>query len=401
MLEGKNVILGITASIAAYKSTYIVRLLKKLGASVKVIQTESSTSFVTPLSLSTLSENQVVIDVIDKENNIWISHVELGLWADIMIIAPITAKTMSKMVQGNCDNQLIATYLSAKCPVYFAPAMDLDMYKHQSTKNNINKLISFGNKFIKPNYGELASGLIGEGRMAEPEEIIKYIIEDINSQKDLYNINCLVTAGPTYENIDPIRYIGNKSTGKMGLEISKNLANRGAKVKLIMGPSNLKSCHPNISQVNINTADQMYNEVEKHFDNSEISVFSAAVSDYKPKKVYNEKYKKINDEWKLDLIKNRDIISEMSFRRNKNQYVVGFALESENEIDNAIKKLKKKKMDMIILNSIRDNGSTFGYETNKITIIDKKLNIKNYNLKNKSEVANDIVEKIIEMINNA
>tara|TARA_B100000902_G_scaffold395817_1_gene455242 strand:- start:2639 stop:3844 length:1206 start_codon:yes stop_codon:yes gene_type:complete len=401
MLEGKNVILGITASIAAYKSTYIVRLLKKLGASVKVIQTESSTSFVTPLSLSTLSENQVVIDVIDKENNKWISHVELGLWADIMIIAPITAKTMSKMVQGNCDNQLIATYLSAKCPVYFAPAMDLDMYKHQSTKNNINKLISFGNKFIKPNYGELASGLIGEGRMAEPEEIIKYIIEDINSQKDLYNINCLVTAGPTYENIDPIRYIGNKSTGKMGLEISKNLANRGAKVKLIMGPSNLKSCHPNISQVNINTADQMYNEVEKHFDNSEISVFSAAVSDYKPKKVYNEKYKKINDEWKLDLIKNRDIISEMSFRRNKNQYVVGFALESENEIDNAIKKLKKKKMDMIILNSIRDNGSTFGYETNKITIIDKKLNIKNYNLKNKSEVANDIVEKIIEMINNA
>lgn len=399
MLKGKNVLLGVTASIAAYKATYIVRLLKKLGASVKVIQTEASLDFVTPLSLSVLSGNDVIVDVIDKETKKWISHVDLGIWADYMIIAPVTAKTMSKMVEGNCDNQLIASYLSSKCPVYFAPAMDLDMYKHPSTQANIKKLESFGNKLIPSNHGELASGLIGEGRMEEPEEIINFILEDINIEKELSGKNCLITAGPTHENIDPVRFISNKSSGKMGMAIAEELSDKGAKVTLIMGPSNLTSNHPNIKQINIVSAEEMYNEVDSYFNNSDISVFTAAVSDYKSKEVFTEKVKKSEENWSLSLEKNKDILQTMSLRKNKNQFVVGFALETVNEIENAKEKLKKKKLDLMVLNSTKDKGATFGYDTNKIKIIDKNLSVTDFPLKCKKEVAKDIVDEIINKVN--
>ena len=396
MLKGKKVLLGVTASIAAYKATYIVRLLKKLGASVRVIQTEASLDFVTPLVLSTLSENSVIIDVIDKDTQEWNSHVELGIWADYIIFAPLTAKSMSKMVEGNCDNQLIASYLSAKCPVYFAPAMDLDMYQHPSTQNNIKKLQEYGNVLIPAQYGELASGLVGEGRMAEPEDVINFILNDINKKKELFEKSCLVTAGPTHENIDPVRYIGNRSSGKMGSAIAEELAEKGATVTLVMGPSSIKSNHPNVNQINVTTADEMYEVVSQHFSESDISVFSAAVSDYKPKVVYKEKVKKLDDNWTVELEKNKDILMEMSLSKRENQFVVGFALETENEQENAINKLKKKKLDLIILNSTKDSGATFGFDTNKITIIEKDLKVREFDLKNKSEVAKDIVSAIIK-----
>ena len=399
MLKDKKILLGVTASIAAYKSTHIVRLLKKLGASVRVIQTEASLDFVTSLVLSTLSENDVIVDIVDKETSQWNNHVELGLWADYMIIAPVTAKTMSKMVEGNCDNQLIACYLSAKCPVYFAPAMDLDMYKHPSTQNNINKLQEFGNKLIPVNHGELASGLVGEGRMAEPEEIIDFLLNDINSDKELFGKNCLVTAGPTQENIDPVRFIGNRSSGKMGMAIANELAEKGAEVNLVMGPSNISSSHYNINQINVNSASQMYDEVEKVFLDSDISVFAAAVSDYKPIQTYSEKIKKSDGNMEIKLEKTKDILLEMSSDKKDHQFVVGFALETENEEKNAIKKLQTKNLDMIILNSTKDKGATFGYDTNKISIIEKDLSVTNYDLKEKSEVAKDIVSSIIKKIN--
>ena len=399
MLKDKKILLGVTASIAAYKSTHIVRLLKKLGASVRVIQTEASLDFVTSLVLSTLSENDVIVDIVDKETNQWNNHVELGLWADYMIIAPVTAKTMSKMVEGNCDNQLIASYLSAKCPVYFAPAMDLDMYKHPSTQNNIKKLQEFGNKLIPVNHGELASGLVGEGRMAEPEEIIDFLLNDIHSDKELFGKNCLVTAGPTQENIDPVRFIGNRSSGKMGMEIANELAEKGAEVNLVMGPSNLSAAHCNINQINVNSASQMYDEVEKVFLDSDISVFAAAVSDYKPIKTYSEKIKKSDGNMEIKLEKTKDILLEMSSDKKDHQFVVGFALETENEEKNAIKKLQTKNLDMIILNSTKDKGATFGFDTNKISIIEKDLSVTNYDLKEKSEVAKDIVSSIIKKIN--
>jgi phosphopantothenoylcysteine decarboxylase/phosphopantothenate--cysteine ligase len=399
MLKGKKVLLGVTASIAAYKATYIVRLLKKLGASVRVIQTEASLDFVTTLVLSTLSENSVIIDVIDKDTKEWNSHVELGLWADYIIFAPLTAKSMSKMVEGNCDNQLIASYLSAKCPVYFAPAMDLDMYQHPSTQKNIKKLQEYGNVLIPVQYGELASGLVGEGRMAEPEDIINFILNDINKEKELFGKSCLVTAGPTHENIDPVRYIGNRSSGKMGSAIAEELAEKGANVTLVMGPSSIKSNHPNVNQINVTTADEMYEVVSQHFSESDISVFSAAVSDYKPKVVYKEKVKKLDDNWTVELEKNKDILMEMSLSKRENQFVVGFALETENEQENAINKLKKKKLDLIILNSTKDSGATFGFDTNKITIIEKDLKVREFDLKNKSEVAKDIVSAIIKKLN--
>ena len=399
MLKGKNVLLGVTASIAAYKATYIVRLLKKLGASVRVIQTEASLDFVSPLVLSTLSENKVIYEVIDKKTNEWNSHVELGLWADYMIVAPATAKSMSKMAEGNCDNQLIATYLSAKCPVYFAPAMDLDMYKHPSTKTNIKKLQEFGNKFIPVNNGELASGLVGEGRMAEPEEIIDFIIDDINKKKELFGKNCLVTAGPTQENIDPVRYIGNRSSGKMGLSIANELAEKGAKVTLVMGPSQLFSSHPNINQINVISAEEMYKEVNSVFANSDISLFSAAVSDYKPIESYSEKVKNEKGNWDISLEKNKDILKDMALRKKGNQLVIGFALETENEKENAISKLKNKNLDFIVLNSTKDKGATFEVDTNKISIIEKDLTITDFELKAKTEVAKDIVSVILKKIN--
>ncbi|MDB9895913.1 bifunctional phosphopantothenoylcysteine decarboxylase/phosphopantothenate--cysteine ligase CoaBC [Flavobacteriales bacterium] len=395
MLNGKNVLLGITASIAAYKSASIVRLLKKSGAQVKVIQTPESANFITSLTLSTLSENDVLLDLVDSESNTWNNHVELSLWADLMIIAPLTAKSMSKMVQGNCDNLLLATYLSAKCPVYFAPAMDLDMYKHPSTINNINKLTSFSNIHIPATYGFLASGLEGEGRMCEPEEIISFIKLDLEDKLILKGKKILITSGPTREAIDKVRYISNYSSGKMGFSLAKVAISLGANVTIISGPTDQVIEKERLDVINVVSAEDMFNEVEAHLPKYDIIIFAAAVSDFKPKDVFTSKLK--NKNINLELVQTNDIAMFASTIRTKNQIIVGFALETENGIINAKEKLIKKDFDLIILNSLRDKNSGFNYDTNKITIIDKASNVYSFKLKDKIEVAKDIFDKIIEL----
>ena len=395
MLNGKNVLLGITASIAAYKSASIVRLLKKSGAQVKVIQTPESANFITSLTLSTLSENDVLLDLVDSESNTWNNHVELSLWADLMIIAPLTAKSMSKMVQGNCDNLLLATYLSAKCPVYFAPAMDLDMYKHPSTINNINKLTSFSNIHIPATYGFLASGLEGEGRMCEPEEIISFIKLDLEDKLILKGKKILITSGPTREAIDKVRYISNYSSGKMGFSLAKVAISLGANVTMISGPTDQVIEMERLDVINVVSAEDMFNEVEAHLPKYDIIIFAAAVSDFKPKDVFTSKLK--NKNINLELVQTNDIAMFASTIRTKNQIIVGFALETENGIINAKEKLIKKDFDLIILNSLQDKNSGFNYDTNKITIIDKASNVYSFKLKDKIEVAKDIFDKIIEL----
>ena len=398
MLKGKNVILGVTASIAAYKSAFIVRELKKAGAFVKVIQTDASLDFVTPLTLSTLSENTVLTKMVEEDTKDWISHVDLAKWADLMLIAPTTAKTMAKMVSGECDSLLLATYLSAKCPVYFAPAMDLDMYKHPSTKKNIEKLRNFGNKFIAPTFGELASGLVGEGRMAEPEDIIDFITKDLSADLPLSKKKVLITAGPTYEPIDPVRFIGNHSSGKMGYHLAMQAANNGAEVTLIMGPSNLKVENSNVFQIDVKTAEQMQRSVKEHFKNTDIAIFAAAVSDYKPQTFETQKIKKNDNNWDISLSKTNDILLEISQEKKEDQILVGFALETENELSNAKEKLINKNLDMIVLNSLNDKGAGFGYDSNKITIIEKDNKIEEFELKHKREVAKDIIDRIIQKL---
>ena len=397
MLKGKKVLLGVTASIAAYKSAELVRLFKKAGASVRVIQTEASLDFVASLTLATLSENPVLTKMVDAESGEWSNHVELGLWADMMVIAPLTANTMAKMKSGECDNLLLATYLSAKCPVYFAPAMDLDMYKHPSTKANISTLEEYGNILIPSGFGELASGLVGEGRMAEPAEIIELILSNLNKDLPLTNKKVLITAGPTHEPIDPIRFIGNRSSGKMGIALALEAANQGAKVNLILGPTSLDSKHANITIYKIETAEQMYRKVDAIFNDSDISIFSAAVADYSPEEVAENKIKKSDTTLSISLKKTTDILAEMGKRKGASQLVIGFALETENEIENAKSKLISKNLDMIVLNSLNNKGAGFQYNTNKITIIDKANNITEFELKDKSEVAKDIINKIIEL----
>ena len=398
MLKNKNVILGVTASIAAYKSAFIIRELKKAGAKVKVIQTDASLDFVSPLTLSVLSENPVLTKMTNEDSKHWISHVELGIWADLMLIAPVTAKTMGKMVMGECDNLLLATYLSAKCPVYFAPAMDLDMYKHPSTEQNIAKLESFGNKLISSEFGELASGLVGEGRMAEPETIIDFILKDLMVNLSLSKKKVLITAGPTYEPIDPVRFIGNHSSGKMGYHLAMQAADNGAEVVLIMGPSNLKAIHSSILQIDVKTAQEMQSKVQKYFKSSDIAIFSAAVSDYKTSKVEPQKVKKSGENWNITLQKTNDILLQVSQKKKKNQILVGFALETENEMENATAKLQQKNLDLIVLNSLNDKGAGFFHDTNKITIIEKDNKVEEFKLKYKSEVAKDIMDKIIQKL---
>ena len=397
MLKGKKVLLGVTASIAAYKTAELVRLFKKAGASVKVIQTEASLHFVTPLTLATLSENSVLSQMIDADSGEWNSHVDLGLWADFMVIAPLTANTMAKMTTGECDNLLLATYLSAKCPVYFAPAMDLDMYKHPSTLYNIEKLQSFGNILIPSGFGELASGLVGEGRMAEPSEIIEHIIADLSKDLPLSNKEVLITAGPTYEAIDPVRFIGNRSSGKMGIALALECANNGAKVNLVLGPSHIVVKHSNISVSKVESASEMFKMVNSYFKSSDIAIFAAAVADYTPSFVAKNKIKKSDEKLTISLLKTTDILSEMALKKTAKQFVVGFALETENELENAKEKLKSKNLDMIVLNSLNNKGAGFEHNTNKITIIDKQNNIFDFELKDKSEVAKDIIAKIIEL----
>ena len=396
VLSGKKILLGITAGIAAYKTATLVRLFIKLGAEVKVIMTPASKDFITPLTLSTLSKNPVHSTFYEKEdeNELWNNHVELGLWADYFVIAPATANTLSKMVSGTCDNLLLATYLSAKCPVYFAPAMDLDMYKHPSTKENLKALQSFGNVMIPATSGELASGLVGEGRMAEPEDIITFIENDILSKLPLKGKKVLLTAGPTYEAIDPVRFIGNHSSGKMGFAIAKAAANLGAEVILISGPTHQTIKHSLVKRIDVVSAEDMFNAVHHYFKEVDVAILSAAVADYKPKNVANQKIKKASATLTMELTPTKDILASLG-EIKEHQFLVGFALETENEIENAKSKIKKKNLDAIVLNSLQDKGAGFATNTNKITIIDKDLNSKMFELKSKEEVAVDILKEII------
>ena len=399
ILSGKKILLGISGGIAAYKTAILVRLFIKNGAEVKVVMTPDAKEFITPLTLSTLSKNPVHSSFTsDDQDETWNNHVELGMWADLILICPATANTLSKMANGNCDNLLIAVYLSAKCPVYFAPAMDLDMYKHQSTKDSISKLLENGNILIPAETGELASGLIGEGRLAEPDSILNFIEADIIKSLPLRGKKILVTAGPTYEAIDPVRYISNHSSGKMGFEIAKKASDLGAEVFLISGPSNQKISTRSINLINVVSSKDMHEEVIKYYSEADIVIMAAAVSDFKPKDFSNKKIKKDNIQPKMELEKTKDVLLELG-RLKKNQFLVGFALENENEIENSLKKLKNKNLDLIILNSLNDKGAGFGTETNKITIINSKEEKTDYDLKDKSEVAEDILNSIMSQIN--
>ena len=400
MLGGKNILLGITGGIAAYKTTFLVRLLIKAGANVKVVLTESASSFVSPLTLATLSKNPAVTSFVKKDANEtdWNNHVDLGLWADLMVIAPATANTLSKMANGTCDNLLLAAYLSAKCPVFFAPAMDLDMYKHESTKISIDKLESFGNIMIPATSGELASGLYGEGRMAEPEDIVEFIKNYLSQGLPLKGKKVMITAGPTYEAIDPVRYIGNHSSGLMGYELAKTAANLGAEVILISGPSSLSITHEAITLIKVVSGDEMYGQAHVYYDNSDIVICAAAVADYRPKTIADQKIKKNEDSFVIELVKNKDILLSLG-KIKKNQFLVGFALETENELQHAKGKLKKKNLDAIILNSLNDKGAGFASNTNKITFIDKNSQIKAFELKTKADVAVDIFNEILIRLN--
>jgi phosphopantothenoylcysteine decarboxylase/phosphopantothenate--cysteine ligase len=399
VLSGKNVLLGVTAGIAAYKTSFLVRNFIKAGANVQVVMTPASKDFVTPLTLSTLSKNPVYSTFYDseEENEQWNSHVDLGLWADLMIIAPATANTLSKMAKGTCDNLLLATYLSAKSTVYFAPAMDLDMYKHPTTQQNIKKLQGFGNVFIPPSSGELASGLEGEGRMPEPEEIISFIEDHILSNLPLRGKKVILTAGPTHEAIDPVRFIGNHSSGKMGFALAKHAASLGAEVVLITGPTCLSIDNLAIKRVDVISAQDMYEAVHLNFNIADIAIFAAAVADYKPKSIADQKIKKKEAVLQIELEPTKDILASAGKIKDK-QFLVGFALETENEINNAKSKLKRKNLDLIVLNSLQDKGAGFKSDTNKITIIDRDENIATYDLKSKDEVAVDIFDEILKKI---
>jgi phosphopantothenoylcysteine decarboxylase / phosphopantothenate---cysteine ligase len=395
-LKGKKILLGICGSIAAYKAAFLTRLLIKAGAEIRILMTPAATGFITPLTLSTLSNRAVLTDISSEET--WNNHVELGLWADAMLIAPVTATTLAKMAHGICDNIIVATYLSARCPVFYAPAMDLDMWKHPATQNNVDHLNHFGNHLIPVEHGELASGLVGEGRMAEPEHIIEYLEDLFLKKKTLNGKKALVTAGPTFESIDPVRFIGNRSTGKMGLAIAENLAEKGASVNLILGPSSLQPSHPNIEVTRVQTANEMFQAAEKLFAKSDITVLSAAVADYRPVKTETTKIKKSGKNLNLELERTTDIAASLGKLKRKDQLIVGFALETDNELENAKGKLKKKNFDFIVLNSLQDKGAGFAHETNKITIVGKGNKIQHFKLKSKKEVAEDIVNEITSIL---
>ena len=396
VLSGKKIILGVSGGIAAYKTATLVRLFIKAGAHVQVIMTPASKDFVTPLTLSTLSKNPVHSTFYNEEddNAQWNNHVELGLWADLMLIAPATANTLSKMVNGNCDNLLIATYLSAKCPVYFAPAMDLDMYKHPSTVASFHTLKQFGDIIIPAETGQLASGLSGEGRMAEPENILAFLENDLESKLPLRGKKILVTAGPTYEAIDPVRFIGNHSSGKMGFDIAESDANYGAEVILISGPTHLNTINPVINLIRVTSAKEMYDACHEYFNSVDVAICAAAVADYKPKFVAEQKIKKTEVSLTIELEKTEDILASLG-KIKQNQFLIGFALETENEIENAKLKIQKKNLDLIVLNSLQDEGAGFGKATNKITFIDKDFIVEPMDLKSKEFVANNIMNKVI------
>ena len=396
-LKNRKILVAVTGGIAAYKIPMLIRQLIKKGAEVRVITTPAALGFVTPLVLSTVSKNPVYTNF-EKQNGEWANHVELALWADLMIIAPLTANTLGAMANGICNNLVLATYFSAKCPVIVAPTMDLDMYLHPTTKRNLETIKSFGNKIIPAAKGELASGLSGEGRMEEPENIVKYIENQFKQKEILSNKNILITAGPTYENIDPVRFIGNYSSGKMGYNLAQSALEMGAKVTLISGPSALEIGHENLNLIRVKSALDMKAEVDKYFSDQDIIIMSAAVADYRPKDIAENKIKKNSDSMMIELIKNPDILKSLGENKKANQFLVGFALETQNAIENATQKLNKKNADMIILNTLEDSGAGFGTNTNKVTFITKNKSPKEFNLKSKKEVAEDILNFIAQNI---
>ncbi|MFZ5971962.1 MAG: bifunctional phosphopantothenoylcysteine decarboxylase/phosphopantothenate--cysteine ligase CoaBC [Bacteroidota bacterium] len=396
MLKGKKILLGVSGSIAAYKAAALTRLLVKEQAEVKIIMTAAAKDFIAPLTLATLSKNPVYSEFVKNEAGEWTNHVELGLWADLLVIAPASANTLAKMAHGQCDNLLMATYLSARCPVFFAPAMDLDMLAHPATQANLNQLKSYGNHALQPGFGELASGLVGLGRMADPEEIVHQLQVFTATSQLLKGKRALVTAGPTYEAIDPVRFIGNNSSGKMGYAIAEQLASLGAQVQLVSGPTHLSTQQRGIEVTRVRSAQEMYEACTRHFPETDIAVLAAAVADYKPRHVANQKIKKKEEDITLELTKTHDIAAALGNMKRAGQFVVGFALETENEQANAEKKLTGKNFDLIVLNSLNDPGAGFGHDTNKITLINRKLERQEFNLKDKKEVARDIVQAIIE-----
>jgi phosphopantothenoylcysteine decarboxylase/phosphopantothenate--cysteine ligase len=398
MVSGKKIILGITGSIAAYKSAVLTRLLIKSGAEVKVICTDAAKEFITPLTLSTLSKNPVLSEFTSSETGEWNNHVELGLWADAMVIAPTSANTLAKMATGVCDNLLLAAYLSARCPVFFAPAMDLDMFQHPSTQQNIDKIKGFGNHLIEPNDGELASGLSGVGRMAEPEEILETLNAFFSDDLPLKGKKALVSAGPTYENIDPVRFIGNHSSGKMGFALAEQLAKQGAEVTLVAGPTQLEAKNNKIKRIDVVSAKQMFEACTLNASDADIIVMAAAVADYTPTEVAEKKIKKAEGEMAVELTKTTDILKELGKQKKAGQILVGFALETNDELQHAKQKLENKNLDFIVLNSMNDKGAGFGVDTNKVTLLDNKGQTEQLPLKTKQEVAVDIVNKITSLL---
>jgi phosphopantothenoylcysteine decarboxylase/phosphopantothenate--cysteine ligase len=396
MVEGKKILLGICGSIAAYKSILLTRLLVKAGAEVKAVMTPSAKDFVTPLSVSTISKNEVLSDLILNET--WNNHVQLGRWADVMVIAPLSCNTLAKMAGGICDNLLLATYLSATCPVVVAPAMDEDMWLHPATKANIEKLTSFGNRVIPVEKGELASGLYGDGRMAEPEHIISFLEMNFFFSKELKGKKALVTAGPTHEAFDPVRYIGNQSTGKMGVAIARELAQRGAEVELVLGPASIEIDFPGVHVTRVQSAEEMYNTCMAIFPATQIAVMSAAVADYTPVSFSPEKIKKNSETFTLELSRTKDILKALGDKKTAGQVLVGFALENKDETAYAKKKLATKNADMIVLNSLNDAGAGFGFDTNQVTIFEKNGAEIPYGQKSKQLVAHDIVDRIIKLL---
>ncbi len=398
MLQNKKILLGVTGSIAAYKAALLIRLLVKEGASVKVVMTAGAAVFITPLTLATLSKNPVLTEFVKDDTGEWNNHVELGLWADLVLIAPASANTIAKCANGLCDNLLTAIYLSARCPVVFAPAMDLDMYKHASTQQNLQRLQSYGNHLIHAEHGELASGLVGEGRLAEPDHVVEALRFHFAQSQRLTGKRVLITAGPTVEAIDPVRFISNHSTGKMGYAIARVMAENGADVTLVSGPTTLPLPHPAIQLVSVHSAKEMYEATVQYFSQADVTVLAAAVADYTPGTVADKKMKKKEESFSLELKKTIDIAASLGKLKTPEQLMVGFALETDHEWENAIAKLQKKNLDLIVLNSLNDNGAGFGHDTNKITVIDRNQQAQYFQLKSKSEVAIDLVNLIIDKI---
>ncbi len=396
MLRGKNILLGVSASIAAYKSAHLVRLLKKAGAHVRVVMTPASLDFITPLTLATLSEEPVYSQFVEEgdETGVWNNHVDMALWADLLLIAPCSANTLGKMVGGQCDNLLMACYLSAKCPVFVAPAMDLDMYKHGSTKDNLKTIVDRGNVLIPAESGELASGLVGEGRMAEPEHIIAFLEDELLRKQPMFGKKALVTAGPTYEAIDPVRFIGNHSSGKMGIALANVLAKKGAEVILVCGPSSVASL-PEVKRIDVHSANEMNQVCLEHYAEMHLVICAAAVADYQPAQVAQQKIKKKEDTLHIDLKPTPDILAGLGSKKEK-QVLIGFALETENEEANAKSKLERKNLDLIVLNSLQDKGAGFGHDTNKVKLIDRHNKSYSFGLKSKEAIAGDIINHIIE-----